>query len=33
VWAQREDETVEVALQTLVTGLAVRSFKAVAGAG
>jgi hypothetical protein len=32
-WAEREDVTVEVAFQTLVTGLAVRYFKAVAGAG
>ena len=32
-WAQREGVTVEVAFQTLVTGLAVRYFKAVAGAG
>ena len=31
--AQREGVTVEVAFQTLVTGLAVRYFKAVAGAG
>jgi len=33
VWAEREGVTVEVAFQTLVTGLAVRYFKAVAGAG
>jgi hypothetical protein len=33
VWAAREDVTLEVAFQTLVTGLAVRYFKAVAGAG
>ena len=32
-WAEREDVTLEVAFQTLVTGLAVRYFKAVAGAG
>jgi hypothetical protein len=32
-WAQGEGVTVEVAFQTLVTGLAVRYFKAVAGAG
>ncbi|MGN6556596.1 MAG: hypothetical protein ACTHLH_01115, partial [Solirubrobacterales bacterium] len=32
-WAEREDVTIEVAFQTLVTGLAVRYFKAVAGAG
>ncbi|MEA2380319.1 MAG: hypothetical protein QOH72_290 [Solirubrobacteraceae bacterium] len=32
-WAAREDVTLEVAFQTLVTGLAVRYFKAVAGAG
>jgi hypothetical protein len=31
-WAEREGVTVEVAFQTLVTGLAVRYFKAVAGA-
>jgi hypothetical protein len=30
-WAQREDTTLESAFQTLVTGLAVRYFKAVAG--
>jgi hypothetical protein len=30
-WAEREATTVEDALQTLVTGLAVRYFKAVAG--
>jgi hypothetical protein len=30
-WAEREVTTVEDALQTLVTGLAVRYFKAVAG--
>ena len=30
-WAEREGVTVEVAFQTLVTGLAVRYFKAVAG--
>ena len=33
VWAEREDVTIEVAFQTLVTGLAVRYFKAVAGSG
>ena len=32
-WAEREGVTLEVAFQTLVTGLAVRYFKAVAGAG
>ena len=32
-WAAREDVTIEVAFQTLVTGLAVRYFKAVAGSG
>ena len=32
-WAQREGVTVEVGFQTLMTGLAVRYFKAVAGAG
>jgi hypothetical protein len=32
-WAQAEDASVEAAFQTLVTGLAVRYFKAVAGAG
>ena len=31
-WAEREGVTVEVAFQTLMTGLAVRYFKAVAGA-
>ena len=30
-WAEREDSGVEAAFQTLVTGLAVRYFKAVAG--
>jgi hypothetical protein len=30
-WAQRENTTLESAFQTLVTGLAVRYFKAVAG--
>jgi hypothetical protein len=30
-WAQREEAEVESAFQTLVTGLAVRYFKAVAG--
>ena len=32
-WSAREGVTVEVAFQTLVTGLAVRYFKAVAGSG
>jgi hypothetical protein len=32
-WAEAEDAPVEAAFQTLVTGLAVRYFKAVAGAG
>jgi hypothetical protein len=32
-WAEREEVSVEVAFQTLVTGLAVRYFKAVAGSG
>jgi hypothetical protein len=32
-WAQDEDTEVEAAFQTLVTGLAVRYFKAVAGPG
>jgi hypothetical protein len=32
-WAEREEVTLEVAFQTLVTGLAVRYFKAVAGSG
>ena len=32
-WAQREDTPVDAAFQTLITGLAVRYFKAVAGAG
>jgi hypothetical protein len=31
-WAQREGAAVEAAFQTLVTGLAVRYYKAVAGA-
>jgi hypothetical protein len=30
-WAEREGSDVEAAFQTLVTGLAVRYFKAVAG--
>jgi hypothetical protein len=30
-WAQREKATLDTALQTLVTGLAVRYYKAVAG--
>jgi hypothetical protein len=30
-WAQREGTEVEAAFQTLITGLAVRYFKAVAG--
>ncbi len=32
-YADRENVTVEQAFQTLVTGLAVRYFKAVAGSG
>jgi hypothetical protein len=32
-WADREGADVEAAFQTLVTGLAVRYFKAVAGSG
>jgi hypothetical protein len=32
-WAAQEDTDVESAFQTLVTGLAVRYFKAVAGGG
>ena len=32
-WATREDTEVEAAYQTLITGLAVRYFKAVAGTG
>jgi hypothetical protein len=32
-WAEREGSGVESAFQTLVTGLAVRYFKAVAGSG
>jgi hypothetical protein len=32
-WAEREGSGVEAAFQTLVTGLAVRYFKAVAGSG
>jgi hypothetical protein len=32
-WADREGTGVEAAFQTLVTGLAVRYFKAVAGSG
>jgi len=32
-WADAEGVTLEVAFQTLVTGLAVRYFKAVAGSG
>ena len=32
-WAEAERAPVEAAFQTLVTGLAVRYFKAVAGAG
>jgi hypothetical protein len=32
-WAEQEGTPVESAFQTLVTGLAVRYFKAVAGAG
>jgi hypothetical protein len=30
-WAEREDAEVQAAFQTLITGLAVRYFKAVAG--
>ena len=30
-WAQREGSTLDAAFQTLVTGLAVRYYKAVAG--
>jgi hypothetical protein len=32
-WAESEDTPVETAFQTLVTGLAVRYYKAVAGTG
>jgi hypothetical protein len=32
-WAAREGTTLDAAFQTLVTGLAVRYFKAVAGPG
>ena len=32
-WARDEEEDLESAFQTLVTGLAVRYYKAVAGAG
>jgi hypothetical protein len=32
-WAEDEEEDLESAFQTLVTGLAVRYYKAVAGAG
>ena len=32
-WAKDEEEDLESAFQTLVTGLAVRYYKAVAGAG
>jgi hypothetical protein len=32
-WAEREGSGVEAAFQTLVTGLAVRYYKAVAGSG
>ena len=32
-WAARESTTLDAAFQTLVTGLAVRYFKAVAGPG
>jgi hypothetical protein len=32
-WSEREGAEVEAAFQTLVTGLAVRYFKAVAGSG
>ncbi len=31
-WAEREATTLDAAFQTLVTGLAVRYYKAVAGA-
>jgi hypothetical protein len=30
-WAEREDATLDAAFQTLVTGLAVRYYKAIAG--
>jgi hypothetical protein len=30
-WAKREDAEIQAAFQTLITGLAVRYFKAVAG--
>ena len=30
-WAEREDAEIQAAFQTLITGLAVRYFKAVAG--
>jgi hypothetical protein len=30
-WAEREDSTLDSAFQTLVTGLAVRYYKAIAG--
>jgi hypothetical protein len=32
-WAEREGTELEAAFQTLITGLAVRYFKAVAGSG
>lgn len=32
-WARREDVSVDVAFQTLMTGLAVRFYTAVAGGG
>ena len=32
-WAEREGAAIDAAFQTLVTGLAVRYFKAVAGGG
>ncbi|WP_372789701.1 hypothetical protein [Paraconexibacter sp.] len=32
-WAAEQDVTVEAAVQTLVTGLAIRYFTAVAGSG
>jgi len=30
-WAEKQDVTLESALQTLITGLAVRYYRAVAG--
>ena len=32
-WAEEEDSPLEAAFQTLITGLAIRYFKAVAGSG